>query len=133
MNIFLSARYSRRDELRGYRDVLKAAGHKVIARWLDTDWEEKDDGTGSSAAPAEYRAKHAAEDLDDVAMSDCFIAFTEKPRSNTRGGRHVEFGYALAKCSIVFVIGPMENIFHHHHHDVEHVQDIASVIDFLKV
>lgn len=30
-----------------------------------------------------------------------------------RGGRHVEFGVAVASCKRLVVIGPRENIFHH--------------------
>ena len=34
MKVYLAARYSRRDELNGYADELRAAGHRVDARWL---------------------------------------------------------------------------------------------------
>jgi len=41
------------------------------------------------------------------------ITFTETPRSsNSRGGRHVEFGIALGMRKRAVVIGPRENVFH---------------------
>lgn len=113
MKIYLCARYSRRDEMRVVRAELQRLGHEITSRWLDTEWEGKDD-SGSSAAPAEYREQHALEDVEDVAAADCLIAFTEPPRSGGRGGRHVEFGIALALGKQLIVIGWRENIFHHH-------------------
>lgn len=45
--------------------------------------------------------------------ADCVISFTEAPRSSAnRGGRHVEFGIALANGARVIVVGHRENIFH---------------------
>lgn len=112
MKIYLCSRYSRRDELRGVRDVLTAKGFVVTSRWLDTEWEEND-GQGSSAAPPEYRREFAIKDMIDVQVCDAIIAFTEPPRSNGRGGRHVEFGMAAAWGKKLIVIGPEENIFHY--------------------
>ena len=53
-----------------------------------------------------------------IAASDIFIAFTEEPDSPYgRGGRHVEFGFAMYHygedhLKAVIVVGPRENIFH---------------------
>jgi prepilin-type N-terminal cleavage/methylation domain-containing protein len=113
MKIFLSGRYSRRDRLRSLRQELERSGHTVTSRWLDTSWSEAD-ASGSSAAPAEYRAEFAIKDLEDVAAADCLVAFTEPPRSNGRGGRHVEYGAALALGKRVMVVGHRENLFYHH-------------------
>ena len=45
--------------------------------------------------------------------ADALIAFTERPRAElTRGGRHVEFGMALAWRKRVLVVGPRETVFH---------------------
>jgi hypothetical protein len=113
MKIYLCSRYSRRQELVGVREELLRRGHTVTSRWLDTAWEEKD-GTGSSAAPAEYREEFAINDMVDVMKADCLIAFTEGERSGSRGGRHVEFGIALARGLHLIIVGTPENLFHHH-------------------
>ena len=33
-SVYLAARYSRNDEMRGVRDVLKALGYMVTSRWI---------------------------------------------------------------------------------------------------
>lgn len=116
MKFYLCARYSRRDELRSVREELQRLGHTVTSRWLDTNWEEKErqDQVHSSAAPPEYREQYAVADLEDVRAADCLIAFTEEPRSGGRGGRHVEYGAALALGKRIIVVGHRENLFHHH-------------------
>jgi hypothetical protein len=113
MKIFLSSRYSRRLEMCDVREVLEAKGHTVTSRWLDTMWRETDEH-GSASAPPAHRAEYAVKDLEDVAAAQCLIAFTEPPRSNGRGGRHVELGAALALGKRVVVVGFRENLFCHH-------------------
>ena len=135
MKIYLAARYSRRLELCGYREQLEAIGHDVTARWLNGSHQisdsgvpigdsgealvEGDDGNNSTEA-ADLRKCFAMEDLGDVHACDLFIAFTEPPRSTaSRGGRHVEFGYALGLAALrvsgspqIIVVGHRENLFH---------------------
>lgn len=116
MKIYLASRYSRREELCGYREKLRAAGHQVDAVWLNgqhqiSDDDEGDDGSVTDRA-ARLRSKFAAEDFRDVQFCELLIAFTEPPRSNTsRGGRHVELGIALGMMKRVWVVGHRENIF----------------------
>jgi nucleoside 2-deoxyribosyltransferase len=126
MKVYIAGRYSRRDSFRELRDELRRMGHEVTSRWLDTDWPVEE--RGSSAAPPEYREKYATLDLEDVEAADMVVSFTEEPRSGGRGGRHVEYGYALALRRMAFtvyrgnppspvrivVIGQRENLFHHH-------------------
>lgn len=113
MKIFLCSRYSRRDEMRTIANELRRCGHTVTSRWLDTEWDRTDD-SGSAAAPSACREEFAVKDLEDVAASDCLIAFTEPPRSSGRGGRHVELGAALALGKRIIVVGYQENLFCHH-------------------
>ncbi|HZZ79637.1 MAG TPA: hypothetical protein VFE62_14045 [Gemmataceae bacterium] len=44
MNIYLAARYSRRVELCGYREQLRAMGHTVDAVWLNGEHQISDTG-----------------------------------------------------------------------------------------
>jgi hypothetical protein len=127
MKIYLAARYSRHEELCGYRDQLRAMGHTVQAVWLDGQHQisdrgepigehgealvEGDDGSHSERAAA-LRQKFACEDFRDVAECQLLIAFTETPRTGaSRGGRHVELGIALGMAKEVWIVGPRENIF----------------------
>lgn len=128
MKIYLCGRYSRRDQLRDVRDKIQQMGHDVVSRWLDTEYAYRPDQ--GAAAPPEYREKYARIDLEDVAACDAVISFTEAagiPNAG-RGGRHVEFGYALALGKRLIVIGHRENLFHHH----PRVEFFASYWDVLR-
>ena len=103
-------RYSRREELRSYAEAIESAGGVVTAGWIYSDSELAD-------LPAELPAATAASarrDLADVLRADLCISFTEEPRSPRpgRGGRHVEFGVALAQGLRLAVVGPEEHLFH---------------------
>lgn len=132
MRIYLAARYGKRLELCGYRDELQAMGCSVTSRWLNGQHQISDAGVpigdkgealveGDAAcatsgpdteAAAQLRAQFALEDLKDVYRASVIIAFTEPARSTaSRGGRHVELGYALGNGIKVIVVGYRENIF----------------------
>lgn len=135
MRIYLAARYSRRLELCGYREKLRAMGHNVQAVWLDGEHQISDTGTpigehgealvegtwrpgerlsqeDMSERAAKLRTKFAHDDYRDVVSCELCIHFTEEPRASaSRGGRHVEFGIALGLMKRVWIVGPRENIF----------------------
>lgn len=126
MQIYLAARYSRREELCKYREELRQLGHKVQARWLDGNHQLSNEGVplgddgvaliegdDSSTDAALLRSQFAKDDWDDVRAASLVICFTEPPRSNaSRGGRHVEFGIALMLGAKLIVVGYRENIFY---------------------
>lgn len=110
--IYLAARYSRREELCGYADQLRAAGHVVTSRWINGNHQVDDRGLSVEAHRSE-RERFAMEDFEDVCTANVIINFTEQPRSsNSRGGRHVELGIALGLGMRCIVVGPRENVFH---------------------
>lgn len=112
MRIYLASRYSRFRELQAYRAELEAAGHAVTSRWINGDHQIDDAGLSLQAKESE-RIRFAQEDRDDLLSADCVVSFTEAPRSsNSRGGRHVEHGMALALGKRVIVVGHRENVFH---------------------
>jgi hypothetical protein len=138
MKIYLASRYSRREELCAYRAELEAMGHTVTSRWLNGEHQIDDKGkplgdhgealvegtlrSGEiiserevSARADALRAHFVKEDCEDVCRAECVISFTEPPRSTlgTRGGRHVEFGLAVAWGKILIVVGYRENLFHY--------------------
>jgi nucleoside 2-deoxyribosyltransferase len=116
MNVYLAARYSRNPEMRVVEKALVALGHAVTSRWI-RGTHKLPEGAGAAAAAA-LRAAWAAEDLEDLEAADVVVAFTEEPRAErpgtpvSRGGRHVEFGYALGRKMPVVVVGWRENVFH---------------------
>jgi nucleoside 2-deoxyribosyltransferase len=110
--IYLAARYSRRDELCLYRADLESLGYCVVSRWLNGNHQISDDGLSVEGSEAE-RLRFASEDWSDLLGSDICISFTETPRNtHSRGGRHVEFGAALALGKRCIIVGPRENVFH---------------------
>lgn len=114
MKIYLAARYSRREELLSYTVELQHIGHEVTSRWLNGGHGIPREGLSEdSGFASEVRARFAIEDWDDLMEADAVISFTEAPRSNhSRGGRHVEFGAAVAASKRIIVVGYRENVFH---------------------
>lgn len=126
MKVYLAARYSRRNQMRDLAAELKQMGYAITSRWLETDWVNRPND--SSAAPPEYREKYAVVDMEDVAAADVVISFTEAPGDGSRGGRHVEFGLAVAWGKRLIVVGYRENLFHH----LPAVEFFASQWDLLR-
>ncbi len=103
MKVYLAALFSRRAEMETIADQIKAAGGEVTARWVYGGEEGL------------TRAEIAALDLEDVDRADTVVSFTHPRGTMTSGGgRHVEFGYGLAKGKKVVLIGERENVFHDH-------------------
>ena len=112
--IYLAAQFGRRRELAAYAADLRAAGHEVTSRWLEQDNDAIDATLMTSPEHAAMIPGLAVADLDDIAKADVFVSFTEHPDTPTkRGGRHVEFGYAIENGLSCIVVGHRENIFHH--------------------
>ena len=133
--IYLASRFSRREEMLGHAEVLASLGHEVVSRWVFGAHEIVGKGGEDTAYPEEQRADFAAHDIADVERADIVLSFTEEPRkpSTNRGGRHVEFGYALAlgkrRGIAVGIVGPRENVFH----CLPEVKQFNSFDDFLSV
>lgn len=122
MFFYLAARFGRADELREYAEKLTALGHGVTSRWLygshgivGPNGEVSPHGDAGTNSPeyARKRAAFALEDLDDLDAANSLIAFTEADDcpGGSRGGRHVELGYAIAECKNIYIVGPRENVF----------------------
>lgn len=103
--VYLAARYSRREELRGYAAQLEELGlASVPARWLreEHDWDGED---------VEQAQGLALDDLEDVWRAHAVIVFTEEPGTYRRAGSLVELGFALGKGKHVVIVGPAPNVF----------------------
>ena len=96
MMIYLAARYSRHPEMQGYAADLRAMGHEVTSRWILGDHELRSDGQSDTDW---WAVRWAQEDWEDLLLASVVVSFTEAPGNvpgRARGGRHVEFGAALA-------------------------------------
>lgn len=113
--VYLAARYSRHDEMQGVRDVLAVLrGIEVTSRWIDCHTDVVGDFTASFTAEflnayPEKCAPLGQHDVDDLMAADTVISFTG---GGGKGGRHVEFGVAVALGKQLIVVGPRENVFH---------------------
>ena len=110
MKIYLAATYSRHPEMREVRSTLESLGHIVTGRWINGNHEV------TNKSYDRQGEIFAIEDYEDLVASELVISFTEEPRSTSgrgRGGRHVEFGIALALNKSLVVIGHRENVFHY--------------------
>lgn len=103
MKVYLAAPYADMSRMQQWAVKLREAGHVCTSRWI---YGNEEGMTTSRAAQM---------DLGDVDEADAVISMTLTPGSMfSSGGRHVEFGYALARGKrliIVNSVGP-ENIFH---------------------
>lgn len=107
MRIYLCSRYSQYDEMRRLRTELESRGHSITSSWIDIGGksftlEELENEPGRCA-------ERAQRDFDDVEASDCLIFVSSQ---GGKGGRHVEYGIALALRKRVIILGHRENIFH---------------------
>ncbi len=109
--VYLAARFSRQSELRGYVSDLENCGFGVTSRWVKTDSHRVDEY--QAEADPDFARRLAEEDYLDVLCADIVVIFGEEPRTATRGGKHVEFGLALARDKHIFLVGPRENVFYY--------------------
>jgi hypothetical protein len=110
MKVYLAAAYERNPEMRVIRDQLVQLGHEVTSRWIDQHGGEDlapIEGVGLNTSPGVY-VKFAYKDLDDVDAAETVVHFT----GGGRGGRHTEFGYALARGKALVLVGEREHVFH---------------------
>lgn len=99
--VYLSASFSRREELNRYREELAEVGIEVTSRWLTDPTPELTDDAWRTLA---------AKDRDDIRRADALVLFADS-ELDSRGGRHVEFGMALALEKRLIIVGEIENLF----------------------
>ena len=104
--IYLASNYGRRGELLDDAvPKLRAAGWTVVSRWVFGGHELGDDDFAEEAL-----ARFAAEDLEDIRAASHILCW---PSKNSRGGHHIEVGYAMALGIPVSIIGERTNVFHY--------------------
>lgn len=111
MRIYMAAQYAKKLEIANYAEQAEAVGIHVRADWLEES--EAPEATLDSVSD-KLKSRYAQQDWWDIGACDIFVFFSE-PQDNQppRGGRHVEFGMAIALGKEIVVIGEPENIFHY--------------------
>ena len=117
MRLYMAGQYAKRNELRIIARHLQENGFVITSRWLTENAEVNhklgDPNEGEMDLPTFY-LRTAIVDCEDIQTADAILFFAEDPHIGIpRGGRHVEFGYALGIGKRLFVIGAQENIFHY--------------------
>ena len=110
-HVFLSAPYSRKEQIRRVAQECENVGAEVISDW---HLEPYSPNMTLTDVPDSFLSSTACKDFHQVRCCHVFIFFAESSTTPTvRGGRHVEFGMALCSDCEIWVIGEKENIFHH--------------------
>lgn len=129
MKVYLANQYRHKELMKLAATELRSKGIEVTSTWPDEPHEpnaQMDDLSG------EHLVEYAYRDLLEISQADYMVFFSVSPTTPTvRGGRHVEFGYALGLRKPVLVVGPKENIFHHIS-DVRHFIGWDEVVYFLQ-
>jgi len=112
LKIYLAARYSRIPIINQWAEKLQELGFEITSRWSLSKDHKLVEGLSQRAADSE-RERFALEDLEDIRSCDMVVSLMEEPRNNSRGGRHVEYGYAIALNKQLVIIGEPETVFHH--------------------
>ena len=100
--IYLAARYDRKDEI------------EKIAEQLSTDfiivstWHDKQD---KPLVPIEWLRRSAWNDYLELQSAEIVVVFTDGERCS--GGKHTEFGLALAWGIPILLVGQREQVFHY--------------------
>lgn len=111
MKVYVAAQYARKREIRECSAILRDAGYEVVSTW---HLEPHEANVTLAECGNDLLREYALRDLGEILQCEAFIFVAEDQHNQPpRGGRHVEFGYALAHYKRVLVIGDRENMFHY--------------------
>ena len=114
LRVYIAAPYPCRDYAERVMHLLEGHGVDVTSHWLKT--------------PGGLTDGYAREDLADVARADLLLALNPKDWAGRgTGGRHIEFGYALALGKPIILVGERSNVFHYLD-TVNVIPDVAEAI-----
>lgn len=102
MRIYLAAPFDTRRDCRMVADALEAEGIGIASSWIHLEDPEPDPRAGATLC------------ITDLASADAFVAL-ELPQwaGRGQGGRHVEFGIALATRLPIVIVGDRSHVFHY--------------------
>ncbi len=104
MNVYLTARFARKDKMATYAEDLNRLGHHVTSRWLGVEFDP------STPLSHPNWSQLAQQDIDDIRRADALICFTET--SSGGAARHVEFGIGFGLGKRIYIVGSVEHLFH---------------------
>lgn len=106
MKIYLAGFFDTRARLRPIRDAIWQIGHEVVSTWLD------EVAIPSNMTQEIWYKKLAMRDLAEIRSADMLLVDTAD--ETPRGGREVEFGFALGRFQgiEIWIVGPQRNVFH---------------------
>jgi nucleoside 2-deoxyribosyltransferase len=130
MKIYIAAQYARKPEIKEYAARLEAIGVKVTSTWTN---EHFNPNMALSEMVESTRRNLARRDRKELEEADTLLFFGEDPNCQPpRGGRHVEFGIAVALGHRILVIEKEpENIFHHLAH-IRKFDTFDDVFEYIK-
>jgi nucleoside 2-deoxyribosyltransferase len=102
IKIYTAATFQEQERIRHNKETLIKLGHSVLSTWL----EEQIKPVGMT--DEEFGRKMAMKDLQEITASDCLILDLENPSKTM--GKMVEFGFALAKHKLVYVVAPGDTL-----------------------
>lgn len=109
MKFYIATR--RQENARPVRDAIEALGHTCTATWIDvTDYGKTK--TPENDRDPQQRIDAAAGCVHDVLTADVLISVSEPDGEKVKGGKHAEFGMALAWGKQLIVMGDREHVFH---------------------
>lgn len=101
-----------KDMAKAIAQALRDKGHHISSTWHDVEDPEEEET--------------ALRDFSQIEDAEEFILVNPAEwKHNGTGGRHVEFGYALARGKDMIVLGSRTNIFH----QIEKVRVIDQLED----
>lgn len=115
MKVYVAAAYPRRDDpdIRSFLAGLDAAeGIEIVSTWFG---ETGDPLVKTADLASSERVEMARRCLRELDVSTDAVFFGQRhwdPRVLLRGGRHAEFGYALAGRVRLWLVGEDEHVFH---------------------
>jgi hypothetical protein len=102
MRIFIAGSFARREELRGRKAELEKDHRiEVVSSWLEgevpsTYIHASRRKKGQSPESEAFDAKAIEDNLADMCDCHVFVLQAEEEGVTVTGGKHVEFGYAMA-------------------------------------
>lgn len=111
--IYIAASFPYKYRALEFKDFLHSVGYAVSSGWI-----QKAKGYDTDEDPEEKKQRliaASADDFAEVRACDTFVMFTEGKyaEQTTSGGRHAEFGMAVAHNKKIVLIGPLENVHHY--------------------